>query len=271
MGVINDRQIRKPPGSDENIALYKASKLDSPFNYIIIDDFLEAVVLNSVQDEFPHFDDPVWHVYDNPVEKKKTTNNWNQFKPATYSLLHYLSSPEFVVEVSKLTGYQLHADPGLHGGGLHAHGQSGKLNPHLDYKIHPKLQLERRINLIIYIHPNYNEEQGGHLGLWDHDPLTNSPGLLKKEIAPLTNRAILFDTSQNSWHGISRELNSCTSFVRKSIAAYYLSEQNCKAVDLRHKALYAPIGEQRDNPEIIEFIKRRADAVNFSSAYRTSE
>jgi Rps23 Pro-64 3,4-dihydroxylase Tpa1-like proline 4-hydroxylase len=36
-----------------------------------------------------------------------------------------------------------------------------KLNVHLDYSIHPKLGLERRLNLVLYITSGWKPEWGG--------------------------------------------------------------------------------------------------------------
>ena len=39
-------------------------------------------------------------------------------------------------------------DNGLNGGGWHIHANGGKLNPHLDYSMHPKLPYQRKIILL---------------------------------------------------------------------------------------------------------------------------
>ena len=41
-------------------------------------------------------------------------------------------------------------DIGLNGGGWHTHKRGGKLNTHLDYSLHTKLKLERKLNIINY-------------------------------------------------------------------------------------------------------------------------
>src|SRR5437879_5521062 len=88
----------------------------------------------------------------------------------------YLNSPRFVSQIADLVGCDLFPDPGLHGGGWHAHARGGKLNVHLDYSIHPKLGLERRVNLIVYLTPGWKQEWGGALGLWAHNQAANGPG-----------------------------------------------------------------------------------------------
>jgi hypothetical protein len=63
----------------------------------------------------------------------------------------------------------LYSDPGVHDGGWHSHGVGGKLNIHLDYPIHPKSGLERRLNRILYMQPGWQMERGGSLGFLAHD------------------------------------------------------------------------------------------------------
>ena len=65
------------------------------------------------------------------------------------------------------------------------------LNPHLDYSLHPKLYLQRKLNIIIYISKLWKENWGGGLGLENDN---NQPGKLEKTIIPKFNRAIIFDT-----------------------------------------------------------------------------
>lgn len=120
------------------------------------------------------------------------------------------------------------------------HGAGGSLNPHLDYSIHPKLPLQRKLNLIVYLSQDLKETHGGHFGLWTGE---NSPDTLVKEIAPKFNRAIIFDTTQNSWHGLSRECVAPDGIYRKSIAIYYLTDLPEHA-DTRSRALFGLVGDQ---------------------------
>jgi hypothetical protein len=141
-----------------------------PFRNIVIDNFLRDDVAKAVAEEFPEFNGREWAaVYDNPIEVKKALNHWDRFPKNTYALFNFLNSDEFVAQMSELAGVKVWADPGLHGGGWHTHAAGGKLNTHLDYSIHPKLGLERILNLIIYMTPDWREDYGGALGFWVED------------------------------------------------------------------------------------------------------
>jgi len=251
-----------------NFSALKDSFLSAePFDHVVIDDFFLPEIADGLAAEFPTFESDIWAEYNNPLEIKKTSNNWNKFPTLTYSVFSFLNSDEFVGEMSKLTGDPLYPDTGLHGGGWHTHRPGGKLNTHLDYSIHPKLKLERRLNLIVYIAPNWVPEWGGKLGLWEVDTDGRTPGKLAQEIDCLFNRAVIFDTSQNSWHGLPEPVRSPEGINRNSLATYYLCEPRKEAAE-RGRALFAPTDSQKGNAEIEELIKLRSGVNTSESVYR---
>ena len=117
------------------------------------------------------------------------------------------------------------------------HGQSGRLAVHLDYSIHPKLDLQRKLNLILYLEEDYDPAWGGSLQFWSHDEKKKKPKDKVREVEPIFNRAVLFDTSQNSWHGFPDPITCPIGKMRKSIAVYYLTDLAPTSAK-RYKALY---------------------------------
>lgn len=230
-----------------------------PFNHIVIDNFFTDDIAQSIAESFPSHSDDVWTVsYNNPVENKKACSHWDKFPASVYSALYYLCSSDFISILSRLTGNGfIFADYGLHGGGMHSHNRGGKLNIHKDYSIHPKLNYERNYNLIVYMTPDWNSEWGGGLEFWSHDEETNSPKECITKIENKFNRAVLFDTSQNSWHGLPQELTCPENKARRSLACYYLTSLH-KDNEMRRRATFVPYGEQKNNPEIVEFCKARS-------------
>lgn len=238
-----------------------------PFPHLVLDDFLQNDSAKSLAGEFPSLNDSRLFVYNNPLEHKLALNDWNAYPPNTYSFLQYLNSNKVVDTLSELVGMQLYTDHGLHGGGWHMHSKGGKLNPHLDYSIHPKLGLQRKLNLIIYLAEDWNTEWGGDLGFWSHNKDAERPAQLIKEVSIKFNRAVLFDTTCNSWHGITKSLNCPPNISRNSIAIYYLAEPATNAPE-RSRALYAPTVDQEGDEEILELIKKRADLEKSKSTYK---
>jgi len=230
-----------------------------PFSHVVIDDFFLEHVANDIAASFYDHNDLAWTVsYDNFVEKKKACSHWDKFPAPIYSSMFYLCSDNFTTMLSWVTNnVGIKADYGLHGGGMHSHSVGGKLNIHKDYSIHPKLPLMRNYNLIVYMTPNWDPSWGGGLELWSHDEELQQPKECVVTIQNKFNRAVLFDTTQNSWHGLPQALTCPENVARRSLATYYLSEVNNKA-ESRQRALYAPYGDQKNNPEITEFCKKRS-------------
>jgi len=225
-----------------------------PFPHLVIDEFMDERQALQLSSDFPAFDSPAWHTYDNAIEVKKTCNNWHHFSPDMYRFFYDINSLECILPFEELTKCRLFPDYGLHGAGMHIHGSGGKLNTHLDYSIHPKLKLERRLNLIVYLNPDWQESWGGSLGLWRDD--NGKPGELVKSIAPMFNRAVVFDTT-GAWHGLPEPINCPVGQHRKSLAVYYLCDPRDGAAE-RNRALFAPTAEQADDREVMELIERRS-------------
>lgn len=241
-----------------------------PFRHIVIDNFLPLELANKVADEFPNVDSDFWYEYANPLEIKKACSDWNKFSPSIYQLFIELFSPKSVEYLNYVTGKNLTPDIGLHGGGLHCHKSGGKLNTHLDYNIHPKVNLQRKVNIIVYVSKDWDPNWNGSLGLWENNPETNQPGKLVEKIDCVFNRAVIFDTTQMSWHGLPDPVTCPEDRSRNSIAAYYLCEAP-EVVDSRGKALYAPTEDQKGNQDIIDLIQKRANLSSFSQVYKVKE
>ena len=104
------------------------------------------------------------------------------------------------------------------GGGIHRIKRGGFLKIHSDTNFHPDFNLDRRLNLLLYLNKNWNDKYGGELELWD-----KKMKKCVKKIAPLFNRAVIFSTDDNSYHGHPDPLNCPENVVRQSLALYYYS------------------------------------------------
>lgn len=229
-----------------------------PFDHYVIDNFFDLNFARSLEKEFIDFNSKEWYCYSSQIENKKALANWGDFPEKTYSAFSYFCSNQFTNLLKKVTGIDsLYPDYGLHGGGWHMHSSGGKLNIHKDYSIHPKLNLQRKLNLIVYLTENWNPDWGGSLEFWSHNPEENKPKEKVKDIECIFNRAVLFDTTQNSWHGLPIEINCPENVYRKSIAIYYLTDIT-NTIENRKRALYAPYGNQQNDPKVIELIKQRS-------------
>lgn len=99
---------------------------------------------------------------------------------------------------------------------LHQTFGGGFLKIHADFNWHDKLKLDRRINVLIYLNKDWNDEYGGHLELWDR-------AMTRCEVRelPVFNRMVVFNTTTHSFHGHPDPLDCPQEMTRKSIAMYY--------------------------------------------------
>ena len=128
-----------------------------------------------------------WQHFDNEREIKLASAAESSFGPVTRLLLYHLNSITFLQFVSAVTGIaNLIPDPSFEGGGLHQIVRGGKLAIHADFNRHRNYNLDRRLNLLLYLNKDWRDEYGGHLQLWDRD-MTRC----EAKALPLFNRVII--------------------------------------------------------------------------------
>nr|QDY51902.1 hypothetical protein 1_287 [Mimiviridae sp. ChoanoV1] len=211
-----------------NIQSLKDNYIKSkPFNYLIIDDFLDSNFIEKIYDSYPkNYDD--WHFYNNPLEVKYANNNIGNMDCNIKNLFYILSSKQIVNLFSDISNIKdLEYDPYLHGAGLHAHPKYGRLNMHLDYEKHQILKnKERRLNIILFLNREWRKEWNGDNQFWDENMKE-----CKVKTYPKFNRALIFQTNDKSWHGLPDKIKCPDSFYRKSLAYYYISPLKNKNSD----------------------------------------
>lgn len=190
-----------------------------PFPHIVIDDFLSTSLLDRILEEFPKPGTIDWQKFNNPAEKKLASNLELQMGEWTRVLLYQLNSSTFIKFLESLTGIDgIIPDPYFAAGGLHQMERGGFLKMHGDFNRHNKLKLDRRLNFLLYLNKDWQEEYGGHLELWDKD-MTRC----EKKILPIFNRCVIFSTTDFSYHGHPEPLTCPEGQTRKSLALYYYS------------------------------------------------
>lgn len=193
-----------------------------PYPHTKIDHFLEKWAAQKAMAAFPKVQDEGWIHYVHVNEKKHGLNKMELLPPFIRELIGELNSPDFVKWLSKLTGIpNLLPDDSLEGGGLHQSGRGGFLNIHADFTVHPhKRNWRRRVNLLVYLNEDWQPEYRGELELWERDM-----SRCGQKILPLFNRAVIFNTDEDSFHGLPEPIQCPENMTRKSIALYYFTEE----------------------------------------------
>jgi Rps23 Pro-64 3,4-dihydroxylase Tpa1-like proline 4-hydroxylase len=192
------------------------------FPHIVIENFLDENQLNKALEDFPSIKDEGWIHYKHVNEKKGGLNKRELIPQSISSIIDELNSPKFINWLEKITGIQgLIADEKLEGGGIHQIEKGGFLNIHADFTTHPHNRLwKRRVNVLLYLNKDWNEEYGGNLELWERDM-----SKCFKKILPIFNRCVIFNTDKDSFHGHPHPLTCPDDRTRKSIALYYFTQE----------------------------------------------
>jgi Rps23 Pro-64 3,4-dihydroxylase Tpa1-like proline 4-hydroxylase len=212
--------------------LRTAYQLANPFPHIVIDEFMSEFDAMFISKEMDNY--TMWgsdgSEYSKHAQVNKFFTPWcddniediKRDMPLTWKYLQYYNSPEFLRQLEDLTGIKgLIADDLYEGGGVHKIESGGKLSIHTDYSKHPRKDLYRRINLLIYLNEDWDPNWGGSLQLWNNDTKE-----LVSEVQPMMNRAVIFNTTSTSLHGHPHPLNTPQGIARKSIALYYFTEES---------------------------------------------
>lgn len=225
-----------------------------PFKHWVIDDalpsqmaqqlFKDALTVSSNKQKL--------YKYDNIFERKYATDKWDVFPDGTKHFLSWTLCSPFVKKIEEMTGIKgLIPDWSFTGGGYHFHTFDGVLKSHKDFSLHRNLGLIRRLNFIVYLNKNYQPSWGGQLELHD------SSLSFFKEIEPIFNRAVLFETPGNI-HGFNKPWRAPDGIERKSIAIYLYTAPTREDFDKEHLSTqFVKLPNEPTNDEIEKLREQR--------------
>ncbi len=210
-----------------------------PFRHLVIDDFLQPAFARRLLDEFPQFERGNARNEHGELGGKSVVEQIRALGPAFADVDTLIQSSDFLDWLSRVT-----AIPGLlydrhyFGGGTHENRHGQELDPHVDFNRHPENGWHRRLNLIVYLNPEWHDDWGGSLELHS-GPRADDNRI--KLVTPLFNRCVIFETTETSWHGFSRiDLPDDRRMLsRRSLALYfYTRERPAEELGPNHSTIY---------------------------------
>jgi 2OG-Fe(II) oxygenase superfamily len=189
-----------------------------PFPHIVMDGVLPDDFMKKILANFPAASiesDTMFEIGYGGLHKRQVMpEDCNAFNRG---LFQFFNSRPVLQFLEGLTGIEgLLPDPYFDGGGFHETSKGGKLGIHADFRVNEKLHLQRRLNLLIYLNPVWQDDWLGQLELWDRE--------MKQcvaRISPVLNRCVVFSTEADTWHGHPDELRTPDGVTRRSMALYY--------------------------------------------------
>ena len=192
-----------------------------PFRHVVIDEFFDAAACTRLLEEFPPFESGDARNEAGQLGNKSTIERIRGLGPSYKALDDLIQTREFLDLIGRITGIpELLYDPWYFGGGTHENRHGQDLDPHVDFNRHPVERWHRRLNLIVYLNHEWDDAWGGSLELHSNPRAADDKVTL---ITPLYNRAVIFETTEWSWHGFGCiDLpEDKKSISRKSIALYF--------------------------------------------------
>lgn len=211
----------------------------------MLDDFLSPALAQHCLDQFPPIDGGGWdHQNDEDIEVKYRTTWASEFDvpEGIIDAVRILNSAPILNAMSERVGIsKLVPDPYYSSGGLNVTMKGGLLDVHVDGNYHDSTGLNRRLNALLYLNPDWQPGWGGEFGLYDE---TGTDCV--KRVAPLFNRLVIFDTHDLSFHGLPEPINFPEGEPRRSIILYYYTKEprpsSQTVIDKPHSALWVKRG-----------------------------
>jgi len=192
----------------------------APFPHVVLDDFLPDGLVRKVLENFPtgeRASDGVFNIgYGGEHKRQIMPEDCNRFSREMFQFFNSRSMLQFLEGLTGISG--LLPDPYFTGGGFHEITRGGRLGVHADFRINDQLHVQRRLNLLVYLNPEWDDNWMGQLELWSRDMKE-----CIQKITPIINRCVVFSTEADTWHGHPDPLETPDGVTRKSMALYYYS------------------------------------------------
>ena len=213
--------------------------LARPFRHLVIDDFLEPGFCKELMREFPAFDSARAINERGETGRKAVVPDVARIGPAYARFDAMIRGREFLDLIGRISGIpKLLYDPEYVGGGTHENLDGQDLDPHVDFNYHPRRGWHRRLNLIVFLNSEWRPEWGGCLELIE-DPWSSNGSRSAEVVVPVANRAVLFETTERSWHGFRRIQLPAGAASRRSLAIYlYTEDRPAEETAASHGTVY---------------------------------
>lgn len=214
-----------------------------PFRHVVIDGLLDPRLFQSLVEQFPAFE--AKHALNEYGETggKAVRADLPKLGPGYAEFDALMRDGEFLRWLSQVTDIpKLLYDADYLGGGTHENVSGQDLDPHVDFNYHTNGVWHRRLNLILFLNERWEPGWGGCLQLHRNPWLP--PGEDETQtVIPQANRAVIFETTENSWHGFPRIVLPASEkgLTRRSVAVYfYTAERPAEQTVPGHGTYYVP-------------------------------
>lgn len=186
---------------------FRITKIDSPYEIWILDDFLLPEVTKKINEQWPSPEDPVWFRGIPEVNGKKNIleqgmlaiSSLPKMPPFPASVLEYFHSEEFTKKISEITAIEgLVRDETFRWSGMRMMIADAFQLIHSDARINPLNGKRKEVTVLCYLNEDYKRDTNeGCLEIWNNE-MTECV----HRIEPLPNRMVIFKCTDTSYHGV---------------------------------------------------------------------
>lgn len=187
----------------------------NPVRYFTIDDLLPDELVRQIFTAFPSPDE--MSLKKSLREYKYIAAQMNRYEPVLEETIYAFQDSRVVQSIAAICDLKsVMADEYLYAGGLSLMARGNFLNPHLDNSHDKDRRYFRALNLLYYVTPGWEMDNGGNLEIWP-----DGPGKSPLVIESCFNRLVVMETHERSWHSVSPVTADKS---RCCVSNYYFSE-----------------------------------------------
>jgi hypothetical protein len=218
---------------------------DQPYRHLVIDNFFDRRLADLCLRDFPPLDAGGWeHANDKDIEVKFRTTWESEFDipEGIVDAVRILNSSVFLKAMAERIGIEkIIPDPYFSGGGLNVTTRGGLLDVHVDGNYHDATGLNRRLNAILYLNPDWQPSWGGEFGIYD-----SKGEVCLKKVPPVFNRLVVFDSHDYSFHGLPDPVTFPEGEPRRSIILYYYTKDPRPSQQIAVAEPHSALWKRRD-------------------------
>ena len=216
-------------------ALKQEFSIGNRINTCYLDDLLNTEDVLKIYNAFPDKEDLLQ--LKDLREHKYVGIQLDKYNSILEEIIYAFQDARIVKLIAEITGFQeLMPDEYLYAAGFSLMEYGCFLNPHLDNSHDKDINNYRVLNLLYYVTPDWQENYGGNLELWDQN--LKQPC---RTIHSKFNRLVIMVTNKNSLHSVS-PINHHGR--RCCVSNYYFSPQPADAQKYYHVTSFRGRPEQ---------------------------
>lgn len=194
-------------------------------NSCIIDNLLPEEIALQIYRGYPTAEE--MSIHRSLRENKRIAAQMNLYDPLLEEIVFAFQDERVVKIVEEITGLrEMIPDEHLYAGGISLMAKGNFLNPHLDNSHDNDRENYRVLNLLYYVTPDWDVNNGGNLELWDNG-MNNQQRLIHSKF----NRLALMITNKTSIHSVSKVV---ADGKRCCVSNYYFSAKPAEANEYFH-------------------------------------